>query len=117
MKCMERNKETFWYANYAGKEEILDGGKRTGQFRVKYSDPIMAKASISPARGGLNEELFGVNAVYDRTIITDDTEIDISGTSVLWIENAPGEPWDYQVEEIARSKNIVAVAIKRVSVQ
>lgn len=117
MKCMERNKRDLWYAVYVGKEEILKDGKRTGQVTVKYSAPVKIKASVSPARGSASEELFGVNAVYDRTVIVEDANADITETSVIWVENTPDEPWDYVVEKVARSLNNAAIAIKRVSTQ
>lgn len=125
MKCMEINKRGFWYAPYLGKEEIVRDGKRTGQYTVKYGTPVNARAVISPARGGVNEELFGVNAVYDRTITTEDVDIGIDEMSVLWIDKKPGigadgateTPWDYVVEKVARSLNSVSVAVKKVSVQ
>lgn len=124
MRDLRRNERTFWYANYTGDEEILSGGKRTGQRSVKYGNPVKASANISAARGSLDDEHFGINADYDRTITTCDGSIAISDSSVLWIEKAPGigadgatsTPWDYVVAKIAKSINGTTIAVKKVSV-
>lgn len=119
MRCMEINKRDFWYAQYEGKEELLVDGKRTGQYSVKYSAPVKARAVISPARGSASDELFGINAEYDRTIVTDDADISINESSVLWIDAVgDGEtPWDHVVTGVARSPNSATIAVKRVKVQ
>ena len=110
MRSLNRNKTDFWYANYHGKEEILKNGKRTG---------------LSAARGSLDNELFGIQTDYDRTITSCNRDFDISESSVLWIEKTPevaydgstDTPWDYVVVKVARSINSVTVAIRKVSVQ
>lgn len=119
MKCMEINKRDFWYANYTGKEELVVDGKRTGQYVVRYSEPVKARAVISSARGSANDELFGISAEYDRTIVIDDLGIDISESSVLWLDSVGSAetPWDYVVAGIARSLNFVTIAVKRVKVK
>lgn len=124
MRSLERNKRTFWYASYAGNEEILSDGKRTGQYKVKYGNPVEARANVSAARGSLDDEHFGINADYDRTITTDKADFGIDESSVLWIEKTPeiaaggstATPWDYVVVKIARSINSTTIAIKKVSV-
>nr|DAJ41235.1 MAG TPA: hypothetical protein [Caudoviricetes sp.] len=115
----------FWYANYQGKEEILKNGKRTGQYKVLYSNPVNISENLSAARGSLDNELFGIQTDYDRTITSCNRDFDISESSVLWIEKTPevasdgstDTPWDYVVVKVARSINSVTVAIRKVSVQ
>lgn len=122
---MERNKSEFWYSPYSGKGELLVDGKRTGQYSVKYGSPVKVTAVISPARGSASDELFGINAEYDRTITSDDVNIGIDESSVLWIDTVPnmsatGEietPWDHVVTGVARSLNFVTIAVKRVAVK
>lgn len=124
MRSLRRNERRFWYANYTGNEKILSDGKRTGQYKVKYGNPIEARANVSAARGSLDDEHFGINADYDRTITTCDKNLDMDESSVLWIEKAPeiaaggstATPWDYVVVKVAKSINSTTVAIKKVSV-
>lgn len=125
MRSLNRNKTDFWYANYHGKEEILKNGKRTGQYKVLYSNPVKISENISAARGSLDNELFGIQTDYDRTITSCNRDFDISESSVLWIEKTPevaydgstDTPCDYVVVKVARSINSVTVAIRKVSVQ
>lgn len=124
MRSLRRNEKRFWYANYTGNEEIRSGGKRTGQHKIKYGNPIEARANVSAARGSLDDEHFGINADYDRTITTCDKSLNLAESSVLWIEKTPeiaadgssATPWDYVVVKIARSLNSTTIAIKKVSV-
>jgi hypothetical protein len=124
LRSLRRNEKRFWYANYTGNEKILSDGKRTGQYKVKYGNPIEARANVSAARGSLDDEHFGINADYDRTITTCDKNLDMDESSVLWIEKAPeiaaggstATPWDYVVVKVAKSINSTTVAIKKVSV-
>ena len=125
MRSLNRNKMDFWYANYQGKEEILKNGKRTGQYKVLYYNPVKISENLSAARGSLDNELFGIQTDYDRTITSCNRDFDISESSVLWIEKTPevasdgstDTPWDYVVVKVARSINSVTVAIRKVSVQ
>ena len=120
MRSLRRNERRFWYANYAGNEEILSDG----QYKVKYGKPAEARANVSAARGALDDEHFGINADYDRTITTCDKSLNLAESSVLWIEKTPeiaadgstATPWDYVVVKIARSLNSTTIAIKKVSV-
>ena len=124
MRSLRRNEKRFWYANYTGNEEILSGGKRTGQYKVVYGNPIEARANVSAARGSLDDEHFGINADYDRTITTCDKRLNLDESSVLWIEKSPeiasdgstDTPWDYVVVKVAKSINSTTIAIKKVSV-
>lgn len=124
MRSLRRNEKRFWYANYTGNEEIRSGGKRTGQHKIKYGNPIEARANVSAARGSLDDEHFGINADYDRSITTCDKNLNLDESSVLWIEKTPEiaadgsteTPWDYVVVKVAKSINSTTVAIKKVSV-
>lgn len=124
MRSLRRNERRFWYANYTGNEKILSDGKRTGQYKVKYGKPIEARANVSAARGSLDDEHFGINADYDRSITTCDKNLNLDESSVLWIEKTPeiaadgstATPWDYVVVKVANSINSTTVAIKKVSV-
>lgn len=125
MRCMERNKRTIWCANYVGKEEILTDGKRTGQFRALLESPVRMRANVSAARGTSNEELFGINVNYDKTVVFESPKIPITESTVFWIDTLPEllddgsteTAWDYVVTKIARSLNSTTVAIRKVTVQ
>ena len=57
MKVAFRNRKKFYYALYQDKVEIVDDkGFKTGEWGTGYSEPVMAKANISPATGNSNTE-------------------------------------------------------------
>ena len=133
MKCLERNKVRFFYSLYQGKEAITDDyGNITGEYELKYGNPIEYYANISAAKGETQTQQFGENEAYDKVIVMDKEAPPIDEYSVLWIDSAPqldedgslvtnvqGEivtPHDYIVKKVAKSLNVVSLAICKVTV-
>lgn len=124
MRCLERNKQSFWYANYEGEQRPTDGdGFETGERRVVYSSPVQFRANVSPATGNSSVEQFGNSLQYDKVIVTDDLNCPIDEHSVLCIDGAPVTDsngklieFDYIVKKIARSLNSVSIAVSKVEV-
>lgn len=118
MKCLKRNKTQFAYANYVDKEPITVDGYKTGEYQLKYSDPITLKGYISRATGNNATDLFGIDVNYDKSITLDDPDLDISEDSVLWIdETDTTKPYDYIIKRISKSLNYLTIAIKKVEVR
>ena len=124
MKAMERNKQKFWYALYERSEPILDeDGNEVGEQSI-YGNPVKEKGNISAARGRTENDLFGVNAVYTKTINPMPNNCPIDESSILWIEVEPVieedgrtvTAHDYVVSQVAESINHKAYAISRVDV-
>ena len=133
MKCMSRNKVKFFYALYEGKEAITDEyGNVTGEYAVKHGNPIEFSANISAAKGETQTRQFGENETYDKVIVMDGDAPPIDEYTVLWVDSTPqldedgslavnekGEittPHDYIVKKVAKSLNVVSLAISKVSV-
>lgn len=117
MRCLNRNKTQFYYANYSGQTKILDGdGYFTGEYGLSYTTPVEAWGNISPARGTDISNPFGITENYDKIIVLSDPQFPISETSVLWLENDITEEYDYVVVRTARSLNSVSIAIRKVDV-
>lgn len=125
MKCLRKNMRQFWYALYEKDEEITDAdGNYTGLYKPVYTSPRLMRANISAARGTTNEQLFGVDISYDKTVATAYVNCPITETSVLWIDNEPlinsdgftDTPWDYTVSSVAKSINSITYAVKKVDV-
>ncbi|MBR0161952.1 MAG: hypothetical protein IJQ02_11815 [Oscillospiraceae bacterium] len=121
MKCLERNKQAFWYCRYLGKEPILDeDGKETAEYRLRYDSPVRMRANISPAAGRTDRELFGNLESYDKVIVSEDMNCPIDEQTVLFVDGVPefnraGDPlYDYVVRRVARSLNVVSIAISKV---
>ena len=133
MKCMSRNKVGFFYALYEGKTPITDDyGNVTGEYEVQHGNPTEFHANISAAKGETQTRQFGENATYDKVIVMDGDAPPIDEYTVLWVDSTPqldedgslavnekGEittPHDYIVKKVAKSLNVVWLAISKVSV-
>lgn len=121
-RIAERYKSRFWYLTYKGLEMIEDEyGNEVGTKTV-YADAVPMRANVSAAAGAAQIEQFGNLQSYDKVILTDDTSCPIDETTVLFVDKEPeysesGKPlYDYIVKRVARSKNIVSIAISKVNV-
>ena len=125
MRCMARNKTTFYYALYTGQTEIIDEyGNATGQYSVTYDNPTKALGNVSAAQGEMQTRQFGDSESYDKVIVLDDVNTPIDEYSILWVDTPPNldggstaTPHDYVVKKVARSLNSVSIAISKVSVR
>ena len=134
MKCLARNKSTFYYALYVRKDAIVDEyGNTTGEFEIVYGNPLSYAANISAAKGETQTRQFGENELYDKVIVADNSVPAIDEYSVLWIDIVPQldangalatdengnviTPFDYVVKKVAVSLNSVSIAVSKVTVQ
>lgn len=124
MRKLQRNMQEFYYSNYLGKEEIKDEfGNATGEFKITYTEPKIAKGNISASRGNSDTDQFGVAVNYSKTLVPSNN-IELSETSILWIDVIPvieneetATPYNYKVVEVAKSINEISYAIQRVDVK
>ena len=121
MRTLERNKTSFYYALYLGKEENVDAdGNLTGTYTVMYSNPVECKGNISASSGYVQVEQFGNDLQYDKVIVLDNVSVPIDENTVLWVDkdvehDKYGNPvFDYVVKKVARSLNSVSFAISKV---
>lgn len=126
MRCMVRNKRTFYYASYIGETEITDEyGNLTGEYSLTYDKPIKMSGNVSAAQGEMQNRQFGESESYDKVIVLDDRNTPIDEYSILWVDTLPhlnedgstDTPHDYIVCKVARSLNGVAIAISKVDVK
>lgn len=125
MRCLMRNKTSFYYALYTGQTEIIDEyGNATGQYSVQYDNPIKTLGNVSAAKGEIQSRQFGESETYDKVIVLDDPNTPIDEYSILWVDIRPEltdgvttTPHDYIVKKVARSLNSVSIAINKVAVR
>ena len=134
MRCLNRNKRSFYYALFIEKRPIMDEyGNETSENEIVYGKPVSCKGNISAARGETATRQFGEDEGYDRVIVLDKPDTQIDEYAVLWVDSTPslteegelttdenGEvvtPWDYIVKKVARSLNSVSIAISKVNVR
>jgi hypothetical protein len=121
VRTLERNKTSFYYALYLGKEENIDAdGNATGTYTILYSNPVECRGNISASSGYVQVEQFGNDLQYDKVIVLDDVSVPIDENTVLWVDKEVehdkyGNPvFDYVVKKVARSLNSVSFAISKV---
>lgn len=100
MRLNNRNKQTFWYANYVDVGETYDEyGNQNGSYAI-FGDPVKARGNISPAKGNVTARQFGDDDQYDKVIALEDRDTPIDENTVLWIETEPElEPWTTETGE------------------
>ena len=125
MRCMERNKSTFYYALFSERKYVTDAyGNMTGEHKLIYKNPVKERANISGAQGEVQSRQFGESVNYDKVIVLDNPLTPIDEYSILWVDTLPtlaedgstATPHDYIVKKVARSLNSVTVAISKVMV-
>lgn len=125
MRCMERNKQVFYFSSFTDKVEIVDEyGNRTGEYKVLYDNPTKLSGNISAAMGEMQNRQFGESELYDKVIVLSNPNVSIDEYSILWVDTLPtlkedgstNTPHDYIVKKIARSLNSVSIAISKVMV-
>lgn len=97
MRCLERNKRTFYYATWRGKEYVEVNGVKTGDLQNTYNEPVQIRASISTAtsmtsasRGAFSDTApYGSVLNYDRRIVIDDLSCPLDENSVLSVYCEP----------------------------
>lgn len=137
MRCLERDKQLVLVALFIEKKVCEDEqGRLTGKHEVVRTEPIPLYLSVSASKGNAENNPFGIDLDYDKTVIIEDTSFPVDESAVFWIDNVPaiddmsngeidgaftmdrtgGKPFDYTVKRVAKSPNCIAVAVKHVEV-
>lgn len=126
MRCKDENHEPKQKAvlvSFVPRDRVGEGRwwLRNRRKNVKYAGPVKMEANISPAAGYAQIQQFGQFISYDKVIITDDMTCPIDENAVLFIDKKPeykdGRPlYDYVVKQIAKSLNLVSIAVSKVNV-
>lgn len=86
MRLSDRNKQPVYYALYQGKQSTVDAnGLYTGENVPVYSTPALADMVVGLNSGSALLEQFGISDSYSVKLATDDTDLAISTSSVLWL--------------------------------
>lgn len=130
MVSMEINKSTIWYANFTGKEPILDeNGHRTGEFRMGYTTPTPIRVALSEsiglnnltAQGTADLRAYGVTTNYTHRMITEDMDCPINEESIIWHDRDPGDnpydvPYNFRVIRVGKTFNYKSYYLRQVYV-
>lgn len=119
MRSLMRNRIPIRYKNFLGTEYKEDElGRKTGKRAVLYSEVKTVYGTVSAPNGSTNLQMFGTNENYDKTIVLDKTDIEITENSVVWLDKPynEGEAHDYTVRRIVKNHNFLFIGCKKVNV-
>ena len=136
MRNLRKNLQKLYYSSYDGHIIIFERDKN-GEIiyvdaektipkiiaeRAGYNKPVSFYANISAGKGTAQEEVFGRDIDFTRTISTTDLSLTIDELSLVWIESEPKyledgtvdtNSADYKVAaKPARSLNQLMIALK-----
>lgn len=123
MRCLERNKVTFYFAESTETQAITNNdGYKTGEYKTVYGKVIEVKGRISAAKGAVEHMPYGAMLDYDKTITLDNFAPDISEMCALWIDSVPEvdtdgyttDRPDYEIVRKAKSLNHIRYEVKRI---
>lgn len=126
MRLARKHERVCFYANYVSKTQTVDAdGHKTGEYKLTYTKPKMARFSVGLPSGDVTYNSFGQNLEYDKELKSVDHTLDISESSILWIDTKPtinqdgttNTPHDYIVKAIRKNLNITAIAVSKVVVK
>ena len=131
MRTMSRNRDPFYYASQLG---VVMGKDTDGNYTetiYSYSDPVKKEAVISEGVSTSTMQFFGVNVVYDKTVVLNQGEDYLKVGCVLWVDTPISldenghltktngkidTPYNYVVVKTNKTKNVVTAAIRSVKV-
>lgn len=124
MRTMTRNRQVFYSASFVSSSMGTDGDGNYTEMQNTYTDPVERTGVFTPANGAANDQLFGMNEIYDKVITLNQGEDYLTVGSVLWVDTMPDidkqgkttTPYDYVVVKVAPSLNFISVAIRKVAV-
>lgn len=118
MRGLMRNKRPIFYCNFASTEYEEVNGRKTGRRSVVYSNVKTAYGTVSAPQGSASLDMFGTDEDYDKTLVFDTTNLEITENTVFWLDKpyAEGVAHDYIVRKVARHMNFMFVGCRKVNV-
>lgn len=112
MRNLKLNEVLMYYSNLTADQTDQWGNENVSGYAE--AEPIFM--SLSPNKGAVTANGFGLGIDYDREMITSDVDCPINEYTRLWIDNDTTKSHDYEVKKVAKSKNAIRYAIKKVTV-
>lgn len=110
MRPLRRNLQEFKYAERTGRARM----EGSVDYQPTYSAVKTGYANISHAKGDVRTQPFGDYQDYDKTL--SNVPDDITEKTVFWIDDLDtSKPHEYEVRLVARTMNVIRVAVKKVT--
>ena len=114
MRLAKRLQQTVYYSMYLGRKPVAVDGLYAGEYTIEYAAPAPIGASATPAKGGTEAGMFGLSDDYDNIITVAGARWAFNAATRFWFDAKPTKPADYAVVRVAQSKNLTAVAVRKV---
>lgn len=90
MRSLKKNEKKMWYALFDTTSTVIDeNGDETGDPIEVYKTPVEFKAVPSVGSGKVDMRVFGADITFSRTIVTNNVNLPINASSLIWIETEP----------------------------
>lgn len=117
MRDLKRNQQTVYFKNYIETVELRDEWDNlSGETEQIYGELQHVEISVSGNKGTTENQTFGVELDYDKTLSTADVDCPINEFSILWIDADTDGPHNYIVVQRSKTINQVLYAVKAVNV-
>lgn len=118
------NTTRIWYAKFAGSDfEVDENGDFTGAKKPKYSAVSTYRGNLSPARGVAENDIFGSNLRYSKTLSVSKMTLGIDEQTIIWdtepVLDAKGEvdpkTAKYRVVGVAKGHYHIHYALRQMN--
>lgn len=110
MKLLRRHLSQFEYRAYLGKQEILDEGRHTGKYEVRYADPKIYRGSFDLPNGYSQYMFAGISPDYTHVLLVENPNADIAEDGLIdW------KGGTYKILQVRPSYNLMSIALKKLA--
>lgn len=120
MRGLMRYKRPIVYKDYVSTSYDEDSqGRKTGHRTVVYTDAKIVYGTVSAPSGTTSLEMFGTDKDYNKMVVLDKPDINITENSIFWIDVAydTGVSHDYVVKKVIRNHNFLFIGLRKVDVK
>ena len=127
MRSLKKNQQGMYYSTYDSAITIYErdengeivydeiDGERIPRIiaeRAGYNKPVFFDANVSAGKGTAQEEVFGKEIDFTRTISTTDLTLPIDELSLVWIESEPKYLEDGTVDPNSADYKVAAKPVR-----
>ena len=109
MRDLAINQQTIFYQTTVWVKRLIN----TGNPVKGYGDIESMRLCVSSNKGEPNEDIFGNDLKYDKTMSTHNLSCTIDEFTRLWIGIPKTQPYNYKVKAVAPSYSCIKYAIEK----
>lgn len=110
MRLLKRQETSFAYMPYLGKQEILDNGRHTGRYGIRYGGRETYRGNVALPTGYVQATWFGIDSDYTHILLMDDPKAPIREEGIIEWRNDT-----YLIRAVRPSDNFLSIAMRKVT--